>query len=505
MQSNSEDHSATMSEKGAEKRSLDLTLQQSGIQIGEILSAVTDEEDRKVLRKIDRFILPLMGFCYMLQFMDKVSLGYSTQLGLVKDLGLHGSNYSWASSVFYFGYLGWSWPSSYLSVRFPLGRYLAISVVIWGAILMCHGASTNFTTLIVARFFLGVSEAAVAPGFSLLTGMFYKRREQPSRMGVWFAGNGVANIFSGVIAYGIGKISSRLATWRILFLILGGITVAYGIVLLLLLPDSPKQAKFLNPKERAMVLQRTLENRTGVLDEGKFKICQMWEAFRDPQAWLLALYTLSVNIPNGGVTSFNSLIVAGFGFSRLNTLLVQMPSGAIQLIALAIMCIIATYVKNSRLVLMISAVSISLIGMVLVYAIPNTSPYGRLAGIWLCSPFAANIPLSLSLITSNVGGLTKKATVSAMLFVAYSAGNIIGPQFFYAREAPGYSTGIRATLSGFALGIFFLVLLLAYYIWKNKRRDRVFGNTAEVSAAQDLAEDLSNKTDMQLQNFRYAL
>lgn len=46
---------------------------------------------------------------------------------------------------------------------------------------MCHGATTNFATLICARFFLGVSEAAVAPGFSLLTGMFYKRNEQPSR------------------------------------------------------------------------------------------------------------------------------------------------------------------------------------------------------------------------------------------------------------------------------------------------------------------------------------
>jgi hypothetical protein len=27
-----------------------------------------------------------MGFCYMLQYVDKVSLGYSTQLGLMKDL-----------------------------------------------------------------------------------------------------------------------------------------------------------------------------------------------------------------------------------------------------------------------------------------------------------------------------------------------------------------------------------------------------------------------------------
>lgn len=195
--------------------------------------------------------------------------------------------------------------------------------------------------------------------------------------------------------------------------------------------------------------------------------------------------------------------MAGFGFSPLNTLLVQMPAGVVQIIALGIMCVIATYVKNSRVMVMMAAVSVSLIGMILVYTLPKSNRYGRLAGTWLCAVFAANIPMSLSLITSNVGGFTKRATVSAMLFIAYSAGNIIGPQFFYAREAPTYSTGIRATLSGFALGVFFLALLLVYYIVENRKRDRKTGPVAETSEPHDLAQDVSNKTDMQLQNFRY--
>lgn len=122
-------------------------------------------------------------------------------------------------------------------------------------------------------------------------------------MGLWFIGNGLASVLSGVIAYGIGKISSPLASWRILFLILGGVTIAYGMVLLILLPDSPNKAKFLTREERTLVLHRTLENKTGLMDQGKFNTFQMWEALRDPQAWLLALFTLSVNIPNGGVTS----------------------------------------------------------------------------------------------------------------------------------------------------------------------------------------------------------
>lgn len=46
---------------------------------------------------------------------------------------------------------------------------------------MCHAACKDFTGLMTARFFLGVGEAAIAPGFTLITGMFYKREEQPVR------------------------------------------------------------------------------------------------------------------------------------------------------------------------------------------------------------------------------------------------------------------------------------------------------------------------------------
>ncbi len=122
--------------------------------------------------------------------------------------------------------------------------------------------------------------------------------------GAWFAGNGIGNTIGGLIAYGIGKISgSHLASWRLLFLILGGITLAYSIVLFLILPDSPSKAVFLKKQERAIVIHRVLANKTGALDESFYSRNQMIEAFKDPQAWLLVAYTFCINIPNGGVGS----------------------------------------------------------------------------------------------------------------------------------------------------------------------------------------------------------
>jgi MFS family permease len=156
------------------------------------------------------------------------------------------------------------------------------------------------------RLLLGAAEAAVAPGFALIVSMFYRRDEQPLRQGIWFAGNCIANIIGGLISYGIGHIGSSLATWRVLFLILGGVTVAFSAVLWTFLPDSPIKARFLNERERKLSVLRTLHETSSAMDENDFQTSQVWEALRDPQAWLLALYTFSVNICNGGITTVGS-------------------------------------------------------------------------------------------------------------------------------------------------------------------------------------------------------
>ncbi|KAL3484090.1 MFS general substrate transporter [Aspergillus germanicus] len=464
----------------------------------------TDEENAKLLRKIDMVLMPVMCVCYMLQLLDKLTLNFSSQLGLIQDLDLHGSQYSWSSSIFYFGYLIWTWPSSWLVIKLPLGKYITGTVLIWGVVLMCHGACNNFGELMAARFFLGASEAAIAPGFSLIVSMFYTRDEQPLRQGLWYAGNCIANIFGGLLCFGIGHIQSSLATWRVLFLILGGVTVAYSTVLWAFLPDSPSKAQFLNDRERKLAVHRTLSNTSSALDEDYFQTYQMWEALKDPQAWILALYTFSINICNGGITTFNSLLIQGFGFSEFQTLLLQMPLGGCQLAVLAIMSIMASLFKMSRVFLMACTCAISLVGMVLVYALHQTDAYGRLGGTYLAAVFAATTPISLSLIASNVGGFTKKSTVNAMLFLAYSLGNIVGPQLYLSSQAPIYITGVRSTIAGFCFGIMFLVMLLLYYFLENRRRAMRSSPEGEMGAEERLGICL-NKTDKENPRFRYIL
>ena len=135
---------------------------------------------------------------------------------------------------------------------------------------------------------------------------------------------------------------------------------------------------------------------------------------------------------------FSSIIINGFGFSELNSLLLSAPSGLLQILAIGGICLAATYIPKSRIFTMIVVILFALVGVILMNTLPDSNRWGRWVGIFLLGPFATSIPISLSLITSNVGGFTKKATVSAMLFLAYCTGNIIGPQLFFADEAPQY-------------------------------------------------------------------
>ncbi|KAL4777205.1 major facilitator superfamily domain-containing protein [Aspergillus nidulans var. acristatus] len=491
---------------GETKRYLErLETQDDGL--GQIMEVVaTPEEERRVVRKLDMILIPIMGLCYMMQYMDKLALSQATLFNLREDLNLQGTDYSWTSAVFYFGYLGWSWPSSYLMVRLPIGKYITASVLAWGGALMCHAATKNFGGLMTARFFLGVGEASIAPGFALITGMLYKREEQPARQAAWFLGNCVATIIGGVIAYAIGTVEGvAVNSWQLLFLALGTITAGMVLWLVFLLPDSSKKVVFLTKKERAIVVQRTMSNKTGMMDNESFMLGQAWQALQDPQTWFLVLYTFCVNLWNGGVTSFSSIIINSFGFSQLKSLLMQMPLGGAQVVFLVLSAAVATCYPRARILMMIFNVTVSMVGMLLVWQLDPDNQIGRMVGLALGAVFAVNIPLSLSVISTNVAGFTKRSVTSALLFVAYCVGNIIGPQLFLTSEEPAYPTGMKAAISGLALGAFFLTCLLCYYLYENRRRDAKYGPPTQLTEEEDRAHALSNKTDLEIESFRYLI
>lgn len=147
---------------------------------------------------------------------------------LREDVGLKGTQYPWLGSLFYLGYLFWEYPTSLLLQRFPVAKFMSGTVIVWGIVLMCHAAAHDFAGLAAARTFLGMLEASINPGTMIIFSMWYKRSEQPLRMGLWVGSAGIGYVLAGIASFGIGHFGGGLSSWKYMFLIWGAVTMSWG-------------------------------------------------------------------------------------------------------------------------------------------------------------------------------------------------------------------------------------------------------------------------------------
>lgn len=373
-------------------------------------------------------------------------------------------------------------------------------MITWGIVLTCHAAAHDFSGLAAARFFLGVFEASIQPVTMVIFTMWYKRIEQPLRIGIWIGCAGIGYIIAGIASFGIGHIDAALPSWRYTFIVWGTITIAWGVVVLVLLPDNPASAKFLTEFEKECVLERIKENETGV-ENKHWKASQFWEALTDPKSWLMFLFAVASNSPNGGLTTFQGLIIRGLGFSKLRTTLIQMPSGGVQFVVCTAACFVASSFEHARFAIMLICLLPTLAGVVGMWLLPQTNPYGRLVCLWITFSYTATWSLSMSVITANTAGHTKKATSAAILLIGYCLGNFIGPFFFISSQAPRYELGVGMMLTCIAIQV--VCILSTWALLWNRNRRRAAANANKTHDLRDgQTRGLNDETDLENPNFK---
>ncbi|KUJ09426.1 MFS general substrate transporter [Mollisia scopiformis] len=465
-------------------------------------------EEKRVLRKIDFRIIPILFVTYMLQYLDKNSINFSSVYGLQKGTHLKGQDYSWLGSIFYFGYLFFQFPSGYLLQKLPIGKFLSYATIAWGIILITTPACHNFGGIATNRFLLGALEATVNPGFVLLMSMWYTAAEQPLRLEIYYSTNGIATMFGGLIGYAVGHITSGLQKWMYVFIIFGSISIAWGIISLLVLPDLPSTAKFLTPEERTIAVNRVSKNKQGVKNR-HFQKYQAWQTAKDPKTWILFIIAVGAQVPNSALTSFTSIIIDSFGFSTLGSQYLQIPGGAVQFLALIFGGWVCTrWPKNTRCATMVFANCVCIIGAGLLVGLPSHNKWGRLVALWLCYFQGLGFSLSLTMVSSNVAGYTKKQLTGAVLFTGYCVGNIIGPQTFIAKEAPGYHSAYIAMLVGYSVKLLMVIVLYIYMYRVNKSRDAEHASQGELSEEEEreaIEKGMLDQTEVDNKGFRYIL
>ncbi|KAI0952061.1 hypothetical protein AcW1_004259 [Taiwanofungus camphoratus] len=429
----------------------------------------SQEYNRKLRRKLDLLIPPLCAAVYFTQFLDKTSLNYASIMGLP----FTGQRYNLISLAFYLGYLTWEFPTVYISQKLPVAKYLGCNVIVWGILLMLHAVASNFGGFFALRFLLGMCESCVSPILILIISMFYKKEEQAKRISWFYFMNGsrLTQIFGGFVAYGVSYSHDKhLKSYKIIYLLLGGLAIVVGVIVILFLPDSPVNARMLSKEERIAALERVRDDQGGV-ENKKWKKDQIVEALTDIRTWLIVLTTMLTSIPNGGLSNFSNIIIKSFGYTSKETLILSTPAGAVAA-GMTLACGWYSDKYNERMVPIIFSLVPTIVGAAMLIGL-NGKPHEKgalLFATYIIGTFGSALASVYAYNASNTSGHTKKNTINALTMVTFSVGNIIGTEIFQSKDAPAYIPGKTAIMVLLTVQLFISALLRFINIRLNKQR-----------------------------------
>lgn len=182
---------------------------------------------------------------------------------------------------------------------------------------------------------------------------------------------GFVSIFSPLINYGLGHITSGpLKSWQYMFLLAGGLTVLWAFVLLFFFPSDPTRVRGMTERERFIAISRLQSNNAGVRNT-HFKREQVYELLLDVKFWLIFSMSFLNMIPNGPGSSFIPIIIKGFGFSQMNTMLLNMPYGLMAGIVNILLPWVAYKYKNTRCLVIAFGYAMAVVSSALLWKLPR--------------------------------------------------------------------------------------------------------------------------------------
>lgn len=208
------------------------------------------------------------------------------------------------------------------------------------------------------------------------------------------------------------------------------------------------------------------------------------------------VFVTILNIPNGGITNFGSILLTSqLGFTINQSLLYQSIGGAVEFIGCIFLAYMSRFYQSKFLWAIIAQVLCSLGQLMLCF---STNKYTQFVGYNL--NFFGVLPYIcvLSIIASNVLGTTKKYTVSVVVLVGFCVGNLSGSAVFKNNEEPKFPTAKKTIASCSFIQIFFLVSLFFAYYYENKKRD----NKQKPEKIENI--EFLDLTDKQNPFFRYS-
>lgn len=266
-----------------------------------------DLQQSVIVKKAFIKLMPILLISYILAFLDRVNISFAA-LTMREDLGLTAQLFGYGTGIFFIGYFLFEIPSNLILTKVGARKWISRIMISWGLVSACMALVQNSTSFMILRFLLGAAEAGFFPGIILYLSFWFPQAYRARIIGVFMLGIPFSLAIGAPLSTSLLSLDglAGLHGWQWLFIIEGIPTVLMGILFFLVMPDKPKDAKWLTNDERTY-LQNIIDTESAQTAKGFGT--HYSTAFKQPVIWLLVfIYTSNVTA-NMGLASFLPLII----------------------------------------------------------------------------------------------------------------------------------------------------------------------------------------------------
>ncbi|KAH7250680.1 major facilitator superfamily domain-containing protein [Fusarium solani] len=478
----------------------------------------TAEEEKRLVRKIDwRITLwAWVMFCSLDFHRRNINRAISDNMAsLLPEIGMDTNDFNYGQTIFLVTFLSAELPSGLISKKLGADRWIPFLICSWSLVAGSQAALQSKSAYFALKALLGLLMGGFIPDIVLWLTYFYKSNELPIRLAFFWTALSTSNIVGSLLASGILQMRgvAGLGGWRWLFILEASGTFIVGLFSWVLMPPGPCQTKswfrgkdgwFTEHEEYIMVnrLLRDDPSKGDMNNRQAVNLPRLWRAIKDWEQWPLYIIGLMVYIPPSPFNTYLSYILRQIGFSVFKANLLAIPSQFLYAVNLLIITWVSERVKERGMLSSLSNIWIFPWVLALVVLPADMSPWVRYALIsgLLSYPYCHAILVGWNAKNSN--SVRTRAISAALYNMFVQTGNIAASNIFRDDDKPLYRRGNRVILGITCGNIVLFYIVKAFYIWRNKVRDRRWN-----ALTKEQQEDyILNTTDegQQRWDFRFA-
>lgn len=447
---------------------------------------------RKILLKLDLWILPVLTLLFLCSFLDRTNVGNAKTYGLETNLKMTDWQYDTGLAVYYATYIASEIPSNLVLKKVSPKIWLPALTIAWGIVTMCLGFVRNYAGFMGVRALLGITEGGLLPGMVLYLSGMYTRGEMALRLGLFYTAASLSGAFGGLLARGLTEIGKHghQAIWSWIFIIEGLITVVVGIFAYFMLPNSIATASFLSEKERSFAVARLhLDTPSRLALDGSehhhevFRWSEVMRGILSPSTWLSACAYFGILAGLYSFGLFLPTIIVELGYTANEAQLWSVIPYAVASVITVVIAVVSDRLKL-RGVIMLFTLPLAIIGYAVIANIGVSHPKIKYGMTFLMATgMYASVPCVLVWNSNNSAGHYKRATTTALQLMIANSGGFVATFIYPNKDKPQFHKGHTVVL-GLLVAAWFLVLGNVLYCAK-VNRDKARGKYAEYAGWGD--------------------